>query len=138
MHVTGASMSAIQLRLEGKGADKLTESLEQFLAAEWDVQASAKQASATNAEGTKDLATAAAVAGGIYAFMKFVIDLPKFLDANADLAKRAKAKQRLEQLIAWTEANFTDPSQVLWLEVNGIPHRVKTAQLVEMLNAMQE
>ena len=131
-------MSAVQLHLEGKDADKLTQSLEQFLAAEWDVKASAKQAHTSNAEGTKDLVTAAAVVGGVMTFMKFVVLLPKFLDASADLAKRAKAKQRLEQLIAWSEANLTDQSQVLWLEVNGIPYPVKTEQLVEMLDAMQE
>ena len=135
-------MSPIQLHLEGKGADKLTESLEQFLATEWGVQATSKQAPTNNADDAKDLATvvttAGAVAGGIYSFMKFVVLIPKFLDASADIAERTKAKQRLEQLIAWSEANFTDPSQVLWLEVNGMPYPVKAEKLVEMLNAMQK
>ena len=132
-------MSTIQLHLEGKDADKLTESLEQFLATDWEVATKARRLRAeSDGMETKDLPTLATVAGGIYGFMKFVIAIPKFLDASADIAKRANAKQRLEQLITWSEANFTDPSQVLWLEVNGIPYPVKTEKLVEMLNAMQE
>ena len=132
-------MSTIQLHLEGKDTDKLTESLEQFLASDWEVQATAKKLRVeSDGSENKDLPTLAAVAGGIYGFMQFVIAVPKFLDASADIAQRAKAKQQLEQLIAWSEANFTDPSQVLWLEVNGIPYPVKTEKLVEMLNAMQE
>ena len=132
-------MSTIQLHLEGNDTGKLTKSLEQFLANDWEVEATARRLGAkSDGMETKDLQTLATVAGGIYAVMKFVIDLPKFLDATADLAERAKAKQRLEKLIAWSEANFTDPSQVLWLEVNGIPYPVKTEKMVEMLNAMQE
>lgn len=133
-------MTSVLLRLEGKDTDKLTQSLEQFLSSEWEFDATVKQVPVkqTGNEDDKDWATVGMIAGGVMTFMKFVIDLPKFLDASADLAKRAKAKQRLEKLVEWTEANLTDPSQVVWLEVNGIPYPVKTERLGDILNAMQD
>jgi len=132
-------MASVLLRLEGKDTDQLTPSLEQFLSSEWGLNVTAQKDSvAQKGNDDKDWVTVGAIAGGVMTFMKFVITLPKFLDASADLAKRAKAKQRLEKLIEWTEANLTDPSQVVWLEVNGIPYPLKTERVGDILNAMQD
>ena len=123
-------MATLQLRVEGENAQQSAELLQQFITDEWGVEANVTTQRPATDHATKDLGT-------VLTFIKIIIALPRFLDAVDDLAQRMQAKERLEALITKAQ-ELTDPTQTVWLEVNGIPYPLKTENLVEILNKLEE